>query len=51
VFYHNCLGSQITTFSSSTKEFLIKADEIHLQDDHATAQLGYYLKRIQFPRP
>jgi DHA2 family multidrug resistance protein len=45
VFYHDRLGSQITAFSEQTKDFFTNAKQLHLQGEHANAQLDYYLQR------
>lgn len=45
VFYHDRLGSKITISSPQTQEFFTKAEGIHIQGEHADAQLDYYLQR------
>ena len=45
VFYHDRLGSRLTTVSPITQEYYVDAKEFNLQGDHASAEFNYLLDR------
>ncbi len=45
VFFHDRLGSSLTSVDPETQQFFLAAKSIGLQGDHASAQLEYYLQR------
>lgn len=45
VFFHDRLGSRLTSFSNETSEFFVNAKEFHIQGTQADAKLEYYLQR------